>query len=96
MVIIEIDYAIRTKLETIESHLLHSKSLLTSLLHFFVRRISYLLFCFLEDVALLEFALHEKQQKGIFGILRTESSILKKQSILPTVQKYIGDTYHQN
>lgn len=90
-----VDYAIRNNLETIDAYFLYPKYLVTNP-HLFVGRISYLLFCFLEDVALLEFALHEKQQKGIFGILRTESSLLKKQSILPTVQKYIGNTYHQN
>lgn len=90
-----VDYAIRNKLETIDAYFLYPKYLITNP-HLFVGRISYLLFCFLEDVALLEFALYEKQQKGIFGILKTESSLLKKRSILPTVQKYIHDTSRQN
>lgn len=90
-----IDYAKKKRIDTINSQVISSKFLATTP-HLFEDRISYLLFCFLEDVALLESALHEKQQKGIFGILRTESSLLKKQSILPAVQKYIDDTYYQN
>ena len=90
-----VDYAKRNKYNVVNCLIVSSKFLATTP-HLFEDKLSYLLFCFLEDVALLEFALHEKRQKGIFGILRTESSLLKKQSILPTVQKYIGNTYHQN
>lgn len=90
-----IDYAKKNKIGTIKSQVISSK-FLAATPHLFEDRISYLLFCFLEDVALLEFALCEKQQKGIFGILKTESYLLKKQSILPVVQKYIDDTYHQS
>ena len=90
-----IDYAKKKRIDTISSQVISSKFLATTP-HLFEDRISYLLFCFLEDVALLAFALHQKQKTGLFGILRTESSLLKKQSILPVVQEYIEDTCHQS
>lgn len=90
-----IDYAKKKRIDIISSQVISSKFLATTP-HLFEDRISYLLFCFLEDVALLAFALHQKQKTGLFGILRTESSLLKKQSILPVVQEYIEDTCHQS
>lgn len=88
-----VDFAINNHFSTIEAYVISSKSLIYSP-HLFVDRVSYLLFCFLEDLALLQNALFLKQSKGVFGILRTESSLLKNQSILEIVEENIFGTSH--
>lgn len=90
-----VDYAIRNQQDFIYAYVLSIKLLATSP-HLFVDRVSYLLFCFLEDVAHLRKVLYDRQQKGLFGKIKTESSLLKQYSILQVVQAYISDTYQQN
>lgn len=90
-----VDYSIRHGKSSVSAYILSSE-LLIATPHLFSDRLGYLLFCFLEDIALLHIALYEKQSRGLFGILRTEASLLRKQSILPIVQKYIDDTSRQN
>lgn len=90
-----VDYAIRHQQKSIQAFVLSSRLAATTP-HLFADRISYLAFSFLEDIELLRFALYEKQRKGLFGILKTEVSLLKHQSILPIVRAYIDDTSHQN
>lgn len=90
-----VDYAIRHHQEVIQAFILPSK-LATTSPHLFADRISYLVFSFLEDIGLLSSALYEKQAKGIFGILKTEASLLKQHTILPVAQAYIDGTSHQN
>lgn len=88
-----VDYSIKNNRTTIKGYLLSSKFLVTTP-HLFADRLSFLLFCFLEDVSTLDLYFDEKQSKGIFGILKTQSSLLKKYSILPIALQYIDETSH--
>lgn len=88
-----VDFAINNHFSTIEAYVISSKSLIYSP-HLFVDSVSYLLFSFLEDLALLQNVLFQKQSRGVFGILRTESSLLKNQSILEVVEENVFCTSH--
>lgn len=88
-----VDFAINKHFSTIKAFVISSKSLIYNP-HLFVDRVSYLLFSFFEDLALLQDALYQKQSRGILGILKTESTLLKNQSILEIVEENVFCTSH--
>lgn len=90
-----VDYAKRHNKETINAFVLPTSSLLTTP-HLFEDRISYLLFCFLEDIAKLQHRLSDRPLITLFGFLKIEELLLRHHSILPTVEKAILYTSQRN
>ncbi|WP_283261990.1 hypothetical protein [Streptococcus dysgalactiae] len=88
-----VDFAVKNQIPSLQAYTIDSQ-FLVSRPHLFSNQISYLIFCFLEDIANLDRSLHEKHAKGFFGILQSEALLLKQHSILPVVQEYIFGKYH--